>query len=175
MYRAGILSDPIADIVELRHPRLEQMAILEEDPVSVLQALIDEHCGCPLLALTQALLVEFLAEILLLGISQNFLVGVSSLAEHEDYWCNLVSRTEEDLHGGEWADRVDLAEVTDDVFSESLEQQVRLEQLNEQQLLKVGHILGQEFGQLIKQRGRHIRVRRDILSQELVAGEQILD
>ena len=131
------------------------MTILEEDPVSVLQTLLDERSGGPLLSLTQALLVEFLAEILLLSISQNFFVGVSSLAEHKDYWCNLVSRTEEDLHGGERADRIDLTKVADDVFSESLKQLMRLEQLNEQQLLKIRHIMGQEFWQFIKERGCH--------------------
>ena len=74
------------------------MAILKKDPVSIFHALLDEcHCRS-LLPLAQALLEQLLAEVAFLGVAQNFLVGVSSLAEHKDYWRDSVSGTEKDVH-----------------------------------------------------------------------------
>lgn len=117
------------------------MAILEEDPVTILHTLLDECHRHFLLPLAQTLLEQLLIEVTLLGIVQNFLIGVSSLAEHKDYRRDSVGGAEKDVHRGERTDRIDLTKVTDDIFSESLEQLLRLQKLDKQQLLKVGHVL----------------------------------
>ena len=117
------------------------MAILEEDPVPILHALLDECHRRFFLPLTQALLEQLLAEVAFLGVAQNFLIWVSSLAEHKDYRRDSVSGAEEDVHGGERTDGIDLAKITGDIFFESLEQLLRLQKLDEQQSLKVGDVL----------------------------------
>jgi hypothetical protein len=69
--------------VELRHPRLEEMTVLQKYPVAFLTAFFDELSSNFLLALPQTLLEELIKVTHFLGMPDDLFVGVSPLTEHE--------------------------------------------------------------------------------------------
>jgi hypothetical protein len=86
--------EPLAYSFQCRHPRLEQVAILEQDPVPFLLAQID-HLGCKLLLpLAQTLVLESVVEVHLMSELDDLLSRVCSLTQDEDDWCLIIGVNE---------------------------------------------------------------------------------
>ena len=73
------------------------MAVLEEDPIALLTALLDQFRRNLLLALPEGLLEELASEALLLGVIEDLLVRVCALAQNEDDGRGLVGHAEDGL------------------------------------------------------------------------------
>mmetsp|Transcript_7543 Transcript_7543/g.6896 ORF Transcript_7543/g.6896 Transcript_7543/m.6896 type:complete len:93 (+) Transcript_7543:1725-2003(+) len=74
----------LTDFFQLRHPRLEQVAVLEHDPVAFFLAFVDEGLGHFFLTLPQAFVLQPLIKVHLVGKGQHLLSGISSLAQNKD-------------------------------------------------------------------------------------------
>jgi len=73
-------SETGTNFVKFGHPRLEQMAILKENPVALLLPFLDQRRRSRLLTLTQTLLEQFVSKFPFVGVLLKSLVRICSLA-----------------------------------------------------------------------------------------------
>jgi len=73
------------------------VAVLEEDPVSRLHALLDQGRSYGFLALPQRLEEQTVLHPCLSCELDNLLVGICALAQDEDHWCRLLREGEKEL------------------------------------------------------------------------------
>jgi hypothetical protein len=78
------------NLLKLFHPRAEQMAVLEHDPVSILASLLDVFLSDRTLSLTKGNGNKSILILLLLGKLLQLTRWISSCAQHEDQWHGIV-------------------------------------------------------------------------------------
>ena len=94
------------DDLELGHPRLVQVTVLQEDPVSLDLAFGDQSGGLGPLPRAETHDPESAAHALALGVVADLLHRVDSLAQHEDDWIIGQRGTEQGVHRANGADGV---------------------------------------------------------------------
>ena len=82
-----VLTSSLTDNLQGGHPRLEEVAVLEQDPVALGLTFLD-HLGChAFLPLAQTLIVELIIEVHLVRELNDLLSGIRALTQHKDNRC----------------------------------------------------------------------------------------
>jgi len=95
--RRRLVLEGAHDVLQLGHPGLKEVAILKEDPVALLPALLDQLRGNLLLTLPKGLLEEPVPEPLLPRVIEDLLVRVCALTQDKDDGRGLVGHGEDGL------------------------------------------------------------------------------
>ena len=112
------------------------MTVLQEYPVAIFLALIDELGGLYTLARAKTHDFKSITHTLSLCVVSHLLHGVHTLAEYEDDWTVRLRSSEEAFHRSHWANSIFWSQIRLEVLLNSEEYPLWLKAANKEDLFE---------------------------------------